>query len=211
MYIVSQLEHRSPSVPSRYPWANVWQARLHDLCFLPPLQGYLKAASSLHERHPSCLSPAAPLWLSHQRFLLCQALDGGERQLRAELSAWEGIRRRWLCHSACQLLRIFSHLASGLMCNHASWIKRTKLDARYRWLVRLLQGLRPRRKRSNAETSCHCANTSLKHFNGSVKISSGGCWRHPVSSWVLQIINPKPEQTGLPSQPASTSSFRRSS
>lgn len=216
MHIVSQLEHRSTSVPSRYPWANAWQARLHDLCLLTPFQGYLKAANYLHERHPSCLSPAAPLWLSHQRFLLCQALlltasDRGERQLRAEQSAWEGIRRRRLCHSACQFLHIFSHLASGLMCNYASWIKRTKLDAYYCWLVRLLRGLRPRSKRSHAETSCHCANATLKYFNGSVKISCWGCWRHPVSSWVLQIINPKPEQTGLSSQPATPSSLRSSS
>lgn len=65
------------------------------MCIFKPLSGSIqKAANYLHEKHPSCLSPAATLWLSHRRFASASADSLRQRSAVAASGAvWVGERK----------------------------------------------------------------------------------------------------------------------
>lgn len=86
------------------------------MCIFQPLSGSIqKAANYLHEKLPSCLSPAATLWLSHRRFasarLSCWFSSTDERS-SCERSSLSGRQKdAGGCGSATQPASdfIFSH------------------------------------------------------------------------------------------------------
>lgn len=176
------------------------------MCIFKPLSGSIqKAANYLHEKHPSCLSPAATLWLSHRRFasarLSCWFSSTEERSSceRSSLSGRE--KDAGGCGSATQPASdfIFSHAwpvdwcaTKGLnkgahihcmsitvgLCNSCTALA---LWLHYSFCFKYQE---------KNEISCNDVNTSLKYFNcSSIQTAAFSCWRRPASSWVLQIIS----------------------